>query len=60
MALARVYVGNIYFEIGEDDIRAIFERCGPIRSVQLTKVSPSFLVHNIHYTLCMPDTFTPF
>nr|WMV69916.1 FUSE-binding protein-interacting repressor [Euglena gracilis]BDX17132.1 60 kDa poly(U)-binding-splicing factor A [Euglena gracilis] len=37
MALARVYVGNIYFEIGEDDIRAIFERCGSIRSVQLTK-----------------------
>eukprot|EP00668_Euglena_longa_P028360 GGOE01035569.1.p1 GENE.GGOE01035569.1~~GGOE01035569.1.p1 ORF type:complete len:535 (-),score=151.42 GGOE01035569.1:267-1871(-) len=37
MALARVYVGNIYFEVGEDDIRALFERCGPIRSVQLTK-----------------------
>ena len=36
-ALARIYVGNIFFEISEDDIKTVFERCGTIRSVQMTR-----------------------
>ncbi|BFZ56226.1 Phosphatidylinositol-3-phosphatase SAC1 [Savitreella phatthalungensis] len=33
----RLYVGNIHFSIGEDDIRAIFEGFGPLVSVTLTR-----------------------
>lgn len=36
-SLARIYVGNIVFDIEEPDVRALFERCGPIKSIQMTR-----------------------
>ena len=31
----RLYVGNLSFATTSDDLRALFEQCGPVKSVQV-------------------------
>ncbi|KAL9592047.1 MAG: hypothetical protein Q9179_007108 [Wetmoreana sp. 5 TL-2023] len=32
---ASVYIGNLYFDVNEEDVRKYFEKCGPIESVKI-------------------------
>ena len=43
-ANCRIYVGNILFDFQEEDIRYLFERCGAIRGIQMTKVIVGIVV----------------
>ncbi len=34
---ARIYIGNLHFEVGETALRGLFEQAGAVRSVEVIK-----------------------
>jgi RNA recognition motif-containing protein len=34
---ARIYIGNLHYEVGEAALRGLFERAGAVRSVEVIK-----------------------
>lgn len=49
--MCRVYVGSIYYELGEDTIRQAFAPFGPIKSIDMSWDSVT-LKHKAWYLMC--------
>lgn len=64
--MCRVYVGSIYYELGEDTIRQAFAPFGPIKSIDMSWDSvtmkhkvriffPFFLKKKKKFSFCFPS-----
>ncbi len=49
--MCRVYVGSIYYELGEDTIRQAFAPFGPIKSIDMSWDSVT-MKHKVCYDPC--------
>lgn len=51
--MCRVYVGSIYYELGEDTIRQAFAPFGPIKSIDMSWDSVT-MKHKVRFSLPRP------
>lgn len=54
--MCRVYVGSIYYELGEDTIRQAFAPFGPIKSIDMSWDSVTMKHKVCHLTICIDMT----
>lgn len=56
--MCRVYVGSIYYELGEDTIRQAFAPFGPIKSIDMSWDSVT-MKHKVGFSLPLPRPHPP-